>query len=473
MSDLVTYSLLAVTVALGAYWWVVEPRKTVYLLYPTAVLFVGVDELWSPFKCAALVWAGAMALVILKRRRGVRWSPQATCLVLAQAAAAVGFFLNSGNPYERAEVQIGRMMLALIPIGLANSLGGERALRRWMQIAAVATIAAVGFAALFSEHLFGHSQRLGGTLGDRTGDGISCMALIALPMVAYFALASTRAVQQVGWGCGAAVLVVGIALTFTRMGLLILLVLSIWLIRKARARARLWTATLALAMFAGYGALNWMSVSEDSAYSLGGMITSMPLIGGQSSEIRTALRFTYLYPAAIEIIWSHPWWGVGINSFDAYARQVNPAINQLDFLGDYPVYAHNLVLEIVAEQGLCVGLLMLAAVLGSMRDLRRAAIASAKCRIAGDSPVTLYQALYASGLVLLAQSLVRDAFNDKFIYFLIGYGIIVREPSLLRSAALRKLMWGVSKCSIKRHARLSSRVHPCCPEPASSGSGIC
>jgi hypothetical protein len=211
-------------------------------------------------------------------------------------------------------------------------------------------------------------------------------------------------------------------------------------------------------MFAGYVSVNWMSASKDSAYSLGGMITSMPLIGEQSSEIRTAIRFTYLYPAAIEIIRSHPWWGVGINSFDTYARQVNPAIDQLDFLSDYPVYAHNLVLEIVSEQGLCVGLLMLAAVLWSMRDLRRAAIASAKCRMAGDSPLTLYQALYASGIVLLTQSLVRDAFNDKFIYFLIGYGIIVREPSLLRSAALRKLMGRVPKWSINRRARLGSRV---------------
>jgi len=460
MSDLVTYSLLAVTVALGAYGWVFEPQKTVFLLYPTAVLFLGVDEFLSPFKCAALIWAGATALVMLNRRRAVRWSPQATCLLLAQAAASVGFFLNSGNPNESVGVQIGRVMLALIPIGLANSISGERALRRWMQVAAVSTIVAIGFASLFSEHLFGTSQRLGGVLGERTGDSISCMALIALPMVAYFALASTRSLQRIEWSCGAGVLVVGIALTYTRMGLLILVILAIWLIKKARARARFWTATLALAMFAGYAALNWVSASKDSTYSLAGMMTSMPLIGEHSSEIRTAIRVTYLYPAAVEIIRSHPWWGVGINSFDTYARQVNPAINQLDFLEDYPVYAHNLVLEIVSEQGLFVGLLMLAAVLWSMRDLRRAAIASARCVLADDSPVTLYQALYASGIVLLTQSLVRDAFNDKFIYFLIGYGIIARKPSPLRSAVLRKLMWRASKPSITHRARISPRVQP-------------
>ncbi len=421
--DLVAYGLLFIAGVLGVYYLLGARRHLPLLLYPAAVPFIGLDDFLSPFKIISVLCFVGLILLLAARRFAVRWPAEATLLVCGQVFAIGSYAANSGNPSETLRISLSRVMLALMPIVLLNLLQSEKSLERLVIIGSIASVIGVGIASLSSEYLLGNSYRLGDTLGKRSGDGIATLAIINLPILLYAGFRARSMIQRLLWASAGTILIVGIVLSSSRMALLLIVAFSAWMISRTpgamRKTAVMLLVCVAIILTVG---LNEM-LTSGTDLSLERLIDSLPIIGDNSQELRTRMRWSYVYPAAIQIISEHPYWGVGLQGFDSYARDASPDLKTMDFLNTNPVYPHNLILEILAEQGVFVAIFTLSAVVVALKHLWQAARLSRKEIRNRGSALTLFHALYISAILLILSSMVRDAFNDKFIYFMIAYGM--------------------------------------------------
>ncbi len=404
----------------------------IYWLYPAGVLFMTLDETttFSLFKVIGFLCVVAFILEYLKtnNERQLIFSSPAMLLVIVTFFMSLSYLINRSNIVLESKdfTFISRIFLVLLPIVMANLLRGKDRLRRFVAIGAISTSIGVFYASLGSEYLFGSEELLNRTFGDRTGDSISAMALIMLPIVAYLAINAETRLKKLIWVWVGAILIFGIILTFRRMGFLLLLCFLAMLVKGIkRTKMKVFVLGLGAIIIGTFIIIN-SYLSGGSNLSLTERLDTLPLVGSQTENINTAVRAEMIYPTAIQVFLDHPWWGVGLENFDAIARQYEEKLNrELFWPQKEPVYSHNIALELLTAQGIFVAFFLLSALSWSMAYLWRAA--KYEEQLNPENQFMLFKALFFSSIILILQSLVRDAFNDKFIYFAIGYGLLARE----------------------------------------------
>lgn len=239
------------------------------------------------------------------------------------------------------------LLLFFITLTVVDSL------RRFRRVLMV-TIGSVAFASLYvirewqKSHNFYSDFRPGWVVGDANSFAIS--ALLCLPLAFYLMLERRSPWERSFYAGCLVVTLVAVTLGASRGGFLGLVAGFLFLVWKSRQRIR----NLALA------SVLLIPVSL--------LLPSSPLqrllhptwVDTQAVESRTAA-----WEAGINMIKTHPIFGVGLGNFKPLVRQYQDRATQVEII------AHNTYIEIGAELGLPALLVFLALLFSSYRSLER------------------------------------------------------------------------------------------------------
>ncbi len=417
------YLVLLMAGSLVIFFTFIFPRKIIFYLYPAAlVTVVGEVGNISFFKIVAGATFISYVYLLAKHRITIRWPPQTTWLIIAIVFSLFSMWFNRHNPDE-IDRWLGRSFLTFMPFVMANLISTEERLRRFLMIGVVATSISLGIASLFSDKLFGDAFRLSGTFLGRWADGVSTTGTIMLPILIYFAIELRSNFRRMCLALCGFVIVFACSLTFSRMGIISLVFITLWLILRVRKlRIKIPIAILFTTFLLSFFFITEFYSKETVHLSLKHRFSALLDFAATKQDRATHLRASVLYPAGLAAIREYPFWGVGLTGFDAYARMHSPIVN-IGWPSDrYNLNTHNLIIELLAQQGIFVTVAMLIAIGLSIKYLWRATRLSRLLR--PYESVSLFETILVSTLMLIGQSLLRDAFNDKFIYFAIGYGMV-------------------------------------------------
>lgn len=300
-------------------------------------------------------------------------------LLAGASAAAAGLDVKDvlGGPVRWTETTL--------VIGLAFVLGADRSLRslllRWATVIAAADalfgIWAFVFAFSVGTHYIGIEPfraydslygvfpgRIDGTLG-LPASGAGALFALALPIAAGYAIGAGADRQaRIRWSFAAMTLAVALLFTFDRVSTAL-------------------SFGLVLVLFA-------LRLRPQVAVSAGVAITIL-VLGSPIRDrfIKDGNDRLALWTAALRMIRAHPWFGVGPTKYE----DALPAFRNTPF-GLAGTTAHNSVLEAAATLGLLAGVLLVVAILLSLRWL------PAGLRVRGTEPETFAAWLALAGFAL-------------------------------------------------------------------------
>ena len=408
MINLQPYSRIAwaLWAAMGALVWLLPTRTPPWATFYSEALMAA---------CILLV-AGALVLFRdAKVKRAAYTVDFAVLLLLAIALIPIaqstaGLYVYAGEAHLQSLYLIGFAMTFLVA---RNTSGPRLCSLMGFLLAGLAGAALVS--ALLAVYQWLGQDFLGWlvspvkTLGRaeaNVGQPNNLATLLCWGLVALWWGAQTRKVSGYLAFAGAAILLLGLALTESRTGLLILALFPVVLFfGRSHFSARLWPVMGAL--------LIWFLLCELVQAHLTEWTNAAPS-RALNSQLSVGIR-PQIWQLALDAIAEKPWFGYGWNQF---------LVARVDLASNHPQhtvissYAHNLVLDIFVWAGVAVGVVLTISVLVWL---------GRRVRAAADSQQWLL--ILGLGVILIHASLELP---HAYIYFLLPTALIAGALTALQ-----------------------------------------
>lgn len=284
------------------------------------------------FGCALVPWAQWVAGVVL-------FSGDAIVVSLYLAGAGVCFWAGFGG--ERADHDdLRRAIAAAILAGAILTTGVL--LYQWFGLSGISQI-------VVAQGILG--ERAVGNMGQPN----HAAALLCAGLATIVLWHASGSLGSVVTAIAAGYLALGLAVTQSRVPWLALLVVGVWMVSRRRTlwvplRLPTWTV---LTWLAGYLIVFWLvSVGSESLFAT-------PPIDADASRVGLGKR-PVLLGQWLEALRIGPWWGYGWGQ--GRIAQMGAAVSHPGT--EASDYSHNLALDLIAWNGLPIGLLLVAVGLG-------------------------------------------------------------------------------------------------------------
>lgn len=381
-------------------------------------------ELFAGFPLVKIVAISTLlAYLIAKLTAGERLTiwPLELTLVLVIALLGLLFTPIAAAPQDSLNVLLDVFLkvviIFLLMINLINTAGRLRAIMKLSVICGTALAVFALFSYLTGNFMFEGKKvtnRVAGIVAGMFGNpnDLALSLDLLLPLCVAFAL-SSRGWKRTAYFVCAAILAVGVVVTFSRGGFLGLVALSLVLLWKLSRRNR------GLTIVAFLVATGFFLVAMPNGYS--NRLTTIFSI--EEDQTGSAQARRELLDRALQVASNHVLIGVGMGNFHIYSI--------------HEQVAHNSYLEISAElgvAGLMAYLILIFAPLRPLRRIERETRTAQRGRLikGRDAPPEQYAyffsvALQAAFVAYLVCSFFGSVEYLWHIYYLVAYGVSMRQ----------------------------------------------
>jgi O-antigen ligase len=327
-------------------------------------------------------------------------------LLVGVGALVLWLLLSSGwadEPVIGGELSFRWLTAGAIVLVISTTLTESRYLR--LGVAAIVAGAVLSVAVgLVGGAVDVENDRVVGGTGD--ANGFAAGLAPAIVLAAGIGAGTRRALVRLAVLAAVAFLVVGIATSRSRGGLLAAAVAALAVLILAK-RHRAWALGLVLCVLgAGFA---WFSV-DSAAWA-------------RISDFNEDTGRTELWGVGWQMWQDHPLFGVGLNGFidnaAGYVRALGP-LEFAEFLTEEPKFVHNTYLQLLTEAGLVGLVLFLGVVVVCVRRAWQAAVLFER---AGDAAMTaLSRSVIAALISVLAAAFFLNAATDARLWVLLALG---------------------------------------------------
>lgn len=387
---------------------------------------------WAGFQQETMAAIGAALVGLAALVSAREWPARAPLLAAVALAVALVPLLQRafGMVYFGSDALLGALYMVAFAMSMVAArqlaaVPGSAFVPLLFAAFACGAIASMGLGLYqwldIGSHLFIEPISAGDRISSNLRQPNHFASVLGLGLAAVWWAYETRRIGALGAALGAAFFGFGLVSTQSRAGWLMLLSLVLlWLIVRRRAALRTppWAVALAVGLFA-LGVLAWRPLNEALLLNAGG--------GGLHTRMQSGWRLIH-WQVLWDAIWLQPWLGYGWGQV-ALAQQA--AVMDHPSTGEWLISAHNLILDLLAWNGVPIGAALIAVMAAwAVSRLKRCAEADTWALLGGLS-------------VLLAHSMVE--FPMHYAYFLLPAGLMIGAIEARVASAVPAARWHIGR----------------------------